>query len=200
MLRRVLERHRTLGSLGRAPVDAHLQQGAAIAGLIGPRADTVVDLGSGGGVPGLVVGALVSCRLVLVERRARRADALELALTELGWRDRAEVRTEDVTETARSELRGTADVVLARSFGPPATVVEHGAPLLAPGGRLLVTGPPAPPPWPADGLALVGLGPLRWHRIDEHVVGVATLVERSPERFPRRGDRPRRSPLFDVER
>ncbi len=197
-LRRVLERHRTLGSLGRGPVEDHLRQGRAIAGIIGAGVDRMIDLGSGGGVPALVVGSLVSGELVMVERRTRRADALELAITELGWRDRATVRTEDVTETARSELRGGADVVLARSFGPPAVVAEHAAPLLRVGGRLIVTGPPSPPTWPAAGLAAVGLGPLRWERPDGWSVGVAQLVAVCPDRFPRSGDLPRRSPLFEV--
>lgn len=198
-LRRVLERHRTLGSLGRGPVDEHLRQGRAIADVIGDDAGLLIDLGSGGGVPALVVGSLITAELVLVERRTRRADALELAITELGWRARASIRTEDATATARTELRGSADVVLARSFGPPAVVAEHAAPLLALGGRLVVTGPPDPPSWPPAGLAELGLGPLRWRVLSGWTVGVAELVGPCPERFPRSGDRPRRQPLFDVE-
>ena len=199
-LRRVLERHRTLGSLGPGPVEEHLRQGEALAEVIGSSVELLLDLGSGGGVPALVVGSLVAGPLVLVERRTRRADALELALTELGWRDRASVRTEDVTVTARSELRATADVVLTRSFGPPAVVAEHAAPLLRVGGRLIVTGPPEPPVWPEAGLALVGLGPLVWRSIGGWTIGVATQVAACPDRFPRRGDRARRDLLFRVAR
>ncbi len=198
VLRRVLERHRTLGSLGRGPVEEHLQQGHAIAEVIGAHAGLVIDLGSGGGVPALVVGSLVECELIMVERRTRRADALELAITELGWRDRASVRTEDVTATARSSLRSCGDVVMARSFGPPAVVAEHGAPLLRVGGRLVVTGPPDPRPWPTGGLATLGLGPLLWRRVEHWSIGVAAQAVPCPDRFPRTGDRPRRQPLFEV--
>lgn len=49
-----------------------------------------LDVGSGGGLPGLVVAAATDCPLVLVEPRAKRASFLEASLAVLG-RQRARV-------------------------------------------------------------------------------------------------------------
>ena len=67
---RIRERH-ILDSLRAAPV----VEGA----------DLAADLGSGAGLPGVVVAiALPGLRMLLVERRPRRAAFLELAVEELG--------------------------------------------------------------------------------------------------------------------
>jgi len=51
-----------------------------------------LDLGAGGGFPGLWVAACHPCPGVLVEPRARRADFLELSLAAMGRRDWSVVR------------------------------------------------------------------------------------------------------------
>lgn len=45
---------------------------------------TWLDVGSGAGLPGLVVAAVTECRLALVEPRQRRASFLDLALATIG--------------------------------------------------------------------------------------------------------------------
>ena len=62
---------------------------------------TVVDLGSGGGVPGLVIAtARPDLRLVLVDRRVGRTDHLVRLVRRLGLDDRVTVLTADAEDLA----------------------------------------------------------------------------------------------------
>jgi 16S rRNA (guanine527-N7)-methyltransferase len=93
-------------------------------------------------------------------------------------------------------MRGTVDGLVARSFGPPATTAECAAPLLAVGGLLVVSDPPdAGDRWPVEGLALLGLVPVR-----RAETGPALQVLRQdvpcPDRYPRRIGIPAKRPLF----
>ncbi len=121
----------------------------------------VVDIGSGAGLPGLILAdAFPSTTWSLVERRGGRTELLTRAIHRLGLVDRVEVLTEDVAVAARGSLRGQADWVTARSFGPPGDTAECAAPFLRPGGSLLVSEPfdgDLDERWPGDGLNKVGL-------------------------------------------
>lgn len=90
------------------------------------------DLGSGGGLPGFVVAAVVPRLLVgLVETRRRRVAFLELVLERLGLPN-AEVipaRIEDLTEPV--------DVCFARALAPLPESWSLARELLRPGGRLV---------------------------------------------------------------
>lgn len=190
-----LERARQLGFLGPGPVDAHVRHSQvflrAVAGVTG----TVVDLGSGGGVPGLVLAvARPDLHLVLADAMAKRCRFLAEAVTALHLdAEVVEGRAEDL---GRSASRGQVDAVVARSFGPPAATAECAAPLLRPGGILVVSEPPeGPPRWPAEGLAALGLA--RATRVtDGATVQVLEQVQPCPERFPRRVGVPTKRPLF----
>jgi 16S rRNA (guanine527-N7)-methyltransferase len=95
----------------------------------------ILDLGSGGGFPGLPVAAAVpASRVTLVDAVAKKAAFLEAAVQASGLRGRVSVRA------VRAEsLAGVArwEVVLARGVGPLSELVELAMPLLAPGGRLI---------------------------------------------------------------
>ncbi len=121
----------------------------------------VVDIGSGAGLPALVLAdAFPNTTWTLVERRVGRTDLLRRAVHRLGMDDRVEIRSEDVAVAARSELRGCADWVTARSFGPPGDTAECAAPFLRAGGQLLTSEPfdgDIPGRWPAAGLDRVDL-------------------------------------------
>ncbi len=121
----------------------------------------IADLGSGVGLPALVLAEFnPESRWLLIERRSGRADLLKRAVARLRWEDRIEVLAVDAAEVGRGDRRGCADVVTARSFGPPSTVAELGAPLLASGGSLIVSEPRGADPedrWPTPGLVRCGL-------------------------------------------
>jgi 16S rRNA (guanine527-N7)-methyltransferase len=168
----VLERAREHGALGPGPVAPQIEHARGFVDVIASRAGDpswVVDLGSGGGVPGLVIAsACPNVRVTLVEAIARRARDLELAVADLfgtaGGDPRSqrvrvvEGRAEGVAHHV--EFREAADVVTARGFARPALVAEIGTGFLRVGGVLVVSEPPAGggDRWPADRLGALGLG------------------------------------------
>jgi 16S rRNA (guanine527-N7)-methyltransferase len=166
---------------------------------------TVVDLGSGGGLPALVLALRWSdSRWRLVEANTRRARFLDGAVRDLGMGERVEVLVDRAEEIARDPARrGGADLVTARGFGPPAVTAECGAPFLTVGGRLVVSEPPDPPSadaarWPASGLAELGLAPDGAVAVGEPPRHFQRLrqVEPCPDRYPRRTGVPAKRPLF----
>jgi 16S rRNA (guanine527-N7)-methyltransferase len=137
-----LSESQVLGMLGDRPIADVLDHARAFVGALAGVTGTVVDLGSGGGVPGLVIArARPDLRLVLVDRRARRADHLTRLVGRLGLDDRVEVLAVDAAAISR-RLSSPADAVVARGFGPPAVTLRAAAPLLRPGGLIVVSEPP----------------------------------------------------------
>jgi 16S rRNA (guanine527-N7)-methyltransferase len=157
-----------------------------------------LDLGSGGGLPGLPL-ALVwpQTQWVLLDGSTVRAAFLEEAVSRLGLGGRVEVESARAEEAGRGPRRGSFDLVVARSFGPPAVAAECGSPLLRAGGRLLVAEPPGGEPgrWPAEGLALLGMALGEGGRSP---TAYQFLVQERecPSRFPRRTGVPAKRPLF----
>lgn len=155
-----------------------------------------LDLGSGGGLPGLVLAATVwpTTEWTLLDASTSRCTALTDAVEVLGLRGRVEVvhgRAEDVAR----EQRGQYDLVTARSFGPPAVTAECGLPFLVVGGLLLVSEPPTgggTKRWPSEGLTDLGGELAGVHD------GIAALrvVAAANERYPRRAGMPAKRPLF----
>lgn len=163
-LARVLERSRALGFLGPGPIDrqiAHARLFWEALAADWPEASgaLVADLGAGGGLPSLpLLVEHPNLRVVLVDALQKRASFLVWATLELGVGERSEVwcgRAEVFGH--ESERRESFDAVVARGFGPPSSTVECGAPLLRPGGRLVVSEPPGYREYPADGLGRCGL-------------------------------------------
>ena len=73
------------------------------------------DLGSGGGVPGLVLAMATDAHLVLVDNKTKRTDWLSDATWRLGVEDRVTVISRPAEEVGQDpEWRGTCDVVVAR--------------------------------------------------------------------------------------
>jgi 16S rRNA (guanine527-N7)-methyltransferase len=165
-LRHQLERARDLGFLGPGPVGPHLHHAELLLTVLvelGAPSDPLraLDLGSGGGLPGLVLAhRWPRSHWVLLDANERRTAFLGEAVAALGMTGRVEVRRERAERAGRDpNLREGVDLVTARSFGPPAVTAECGAPFLVEGGLLAVSEPPTPDPerWPADHLASLGL-------------------------------------------
>ena len=211
----LLARSRELGFLGPGPVGPHEEHALAFASLIDEPPARALDLGAGGGLPGLVLAARCwpATEWTFLDAQERRTDFLSQAVDELGLGDRVTVITERAEVVGHDpEHRGAYDLVVARSFGSPPVVAECAAPLLRPGGHLVVSEPPGDATdrrWPSSGLALVGLGPATLHRVpadgdgaldrpDAPVVHLVRTTLESPcgARFPRRVGVPTKRPLF----
>jgi len=126
-----------LGIVGPAEAariwDRHLLNCGVIARLI-PAACSVVDLGSGAGLPGIVLAMLrPECRVTLLEPMARRAGFLQECVAELG------LTNAEVVRGRAEEFAGklSADVVTARAVAPLEKLAVLAAGLARPGGRVL---------------------------------------------------------------
>lgn len=111
--------------------ERHLLNCAVVEQLI-PSEVRVVDIGSGAGLPGLVLAiARPDLRVDLVEPLLRRTTWLESAVRELGLDNVA------VHRGRAEEMRLHAPVVTARAVAALDALVRWSFPLLQPGGRLL---------------------------------------------------------------
>ena len=208
----VLAEARRAGFLGPGPLEAQLRHAegfAEIARSLDSGAGLrMLDLGSGGGLPGLVVArGWPEASLVLLDASTRRTAFLRHAVERLGCQDWVEVLCGRAEELGRDpQRRGAFEAVLARSFGRPAVVAECAAPFLQVGGWLVVSEPPGPEEgeersaegndrWPAAGLAPLGMvteGSCR----TEFSFRIIRQAELCPDRFPRRNGVPAKKPLF----
>ncbi len=212
-LDQILSDARRLGFLGPGPLDVQREHAEGFAAVTrrltaaDPGPPRVLDLGSGGGLPGLVVAlALPDLVLVLLDANRRRTDFLTDAVARLGLGDRVIVVAERAELAGRDPgLRGRFDGVLARSFGPPGTLAECAAPFLKVGGWLVVSEPPStsePTPdrvrWPAESLQVLGLASEAPETAEAAAFAFQVLrqVAPCPERYPRRNGIPAKRPLF----
>lgn len=101
-------------------------------------ADLVVDLGSGGGMPGLPLAVcLPRVRFALVESRRRRCTFLREAIRRLDLGKRVNVFEADARRLG-STIGESADVVVARAFVGPEELRRIALPLVKTSGRLVV--------------------------------------------------------------
>jgi 16S rRNA (guanine527-N7)-methyltransferase len=113
--------------------DRHIINCAVIAPAV-PAGAFVVDIGSGAGLPGIVLAlARPDLRVVLVEPMQRRVDFLAevIRTMDLGQVEVRRARAEELSPDLG------ADVVTARAVAPLDQLVRLTVPLLAPGGVLL---------------------------------------------------------------
>ena len=155
----------------------------------------IVDLGSGGGVPGIPVAvALEESRVTLVESIGKKARFLRTATGTLGLDSRVRVAAERAEAlTAPGREREQYDAVLVRAVGPLVEIAELGLPLLAVGGRLVA--------WKRGSLdtELAAAGPLLHHLgggpprvhpvavsgIEDHRLVVIDKIGTTPAVYPR---------------
>ena len=198
-LRELLESARGLGLVGPGPVDAQVEHALRWAERLPPTTE-FLDLGSGAGLPGLVVTlAWERARATLLDSRHRSAAFLEVAVGRLQIADRVQVVCERAEVAARlPDLRGRFALVLARGFGPPAATAECGAGFLGVGGTLSVSEPPDVQVgrWPEDRLAELGLGAAQRVSSGETCFVMLRKVSALDDRWPRRDGRPHRRPLW----
>lgn len=157
-----------------------------------------MDLGTGAGLPGLVLAVCwPATKWLFTDRRQRSESFVQWAIGLLDLAERASFVRGDVAELAREPaFAGEFDVVVARAFGPPPVTAECATGFLTVGGRLVVTEPEdeISERWPAAPLARLGLAVQATVAAPRFV----ELVKAGPheDRFPRRLAAMRRAPLY----
>jgi 16S rRNA (guanine527-N7)-methyltransferase len=125
------------GLIGPAESDRiwerHLLNSAAVAHLL-PARCSLVDVGSGAGLPGIVLAILLPhVHVTLLEPLARRVEFLKEAVAYLG------LTNAEVVRARAEDLAGqmSADVVTARAVAPLDKLAGLTLGLVRPGGRVL---------------------------------------------------------------
>jgi hypothetical protein len=147
------------GAIGEASLHLAIAHAEQFVAELPPWVQCVADLGSGGGLPGLVIAVRrPTLAISLVERRRSRADLLSRAIRALGIADRVTVFADDVRRFADLHPRAF-DAVTARSFAAPSITAKWAGALLRIDGILVVSEPPADDVdrWPPELLASFGL-------------------------------------------
>ena len=144
----------------------------------------IVDVGSGGGSPGIPLAAALPGREVtLLEAERRKCDFLAR------W---APPNARVVWGRAEEQEADVYGVALAKALARPATAVEWCLPLVRPGGAaVLWLGPTADLSAVARASALVGGGPPE----ERDGLVVVPKVEPTPPGFPRRPGVAKKRPL-----
>lgn len=163
-----------------------------------------LDLGSGGGVPGLVLAlARPTISWTLVDSVGKKADALRGFADALGLRNVAVLAERAESLGRDAEHRERHDLVTARACAPLPVLVEYGLPLLAVNGSLLAWKGRIGEDELSGGLqAASELGgsaprvrPTGVPQLGDHRFVVVRKEAPTPSRYPRRPGEPARRPL-----
>lgn len=197
----VLDRAKALGFLGPGLIADHVRHAAGFLDHLSDTPHRLLDLGSGGGLPGLVL--LVSrpdIEITLLDASARRCEFLAWAVSHLGAE--ADVVCMPAEEGGRpgNGRREVYDAVVARSFASPAVTAELAAGFVRVGGRLVVSEPPSgdvtAARWDAAGLQRVGWSDAVRPSVSAIAVVTMTKTTSTDDVYPRRLPRIRRDPLW----
>lgn len=197
----VLGLARERGLLGPGEVETHVAHALGFGEAAGGQPQgPALDLGSGGGIPGLVLAAeWPDSEWLLLDGRARSTRFLTEAVGRLGLEKRVRV-IEARAEVAGHDpaLRGSIHLVVARGLGSPAVTAECGAAFLRPTGHLVVSEPPGSTGsrWSSSALVELGLSPASVVEGAGYGYAVLEQVAACPARYPRRVGIPVKRPLF----
>jgi 16S rRNA (guanine527-N7)-methyltransferase len=192
----------------RAPADIelfHFLDSLSLLGLPGVCGSRqVADVGSGGGIPALVIAlALPSVTVTAIESVRKKCDHIERCVAALRLPN-VRVCCERAEEHGRSESREAYDLVVTRAVAALPVVAEYSLPLLRKGGIMVamkgsisdqerthalvalgILG--------ADGMETVRLHPFSGSR--DRLAYVATKQRETPNTYPRRPGVPQKRPL-----
>jgi 16S rRNA (guanine527-N7)-methyltransferase len=140
MLELLAASHVSLSSVTDVDEARRVHVADSLTGLAAPevrKASRAVDLGAGGGFPGIPLATLLpGCRFTLIDSVRRKVEFIEEVISALGLENARAlaVRSEDF---ARGEGAEEHDLVTARAVAPLAVLAELASPLLEQGGHLV---------------------------------------------------------------
>jgi 16S rRNA (guanine527-N7)-methyltransferase len=183
--------------------DALVADSLVLLPLLGD-AHSLIDVGSGGGLPGLPLKiARPDLRVALLEANHNKAAFLTHACAQIGFED-VEVIAMRAEEAGRlPRLRDSFDVATARALAPAPVLVELCLPFVRPGGRLLAMKAEAAdelrragPAIAALNAELVEIVPAPSAARSLGRVAVIRKLGPTPDAYPRRAGVPSRRPLI----
>jgi 16S rRNA (guanine(527)-N(7))-methyltransferase RsmG len=195
-------------------IDACLQlQGGGMGDVTGPKGDTaavtIVDVGSGAGLPGIVLAvSRPAWRITLLDSLAKRCAFAHAAVAAADVESRVEVecaRAEDAGATRGGALRGVADVAVARAVAELRVLAELCLPLVKVGGHWVAAKGPDPGAEVEQAMAAIkALGGELVGVVEVDSLGAdgaprtAVVVRKTratPAAYPRRPGTPKKQPL-----
>lgn len=201
-LEATLERAKARGFLGPGDVQSHLDHALDFSVAAAPFRGTFLDLGTGAGLPGLVLALeWPETHGLLVDSSVRRGEALDEACRILELEGRITVLVARAEALGRNpDHRGRHGLIVARSFGAPAVLAECAAPLLAVGGHAVISEVADETSrerrWSTEGLAEFGLERLETRSFGTATVSVLVKTTETGERWPRRVGIPSKRPRW----
>jgi 16S rRNA (guanine527-N7)-methyltransferase len=164
----------------------HVERSLEALEVVGRYEGSIVDVGSGGGSPGIPLAAALPDReVVLLEAQERKAGALERFAA---WFPNVRV----VRGRAESQATDGYEVAVARALAEPPVAAEWCLPLVAPGGAVvLFVGPSADVSRVQKVAFRIGGGEV------EQAGGLLVIpkLEPTPDGFPRRPGVAKKRPL-----
>jgi 16S rRNA (guanine527-N7)-methyltransferase len=138
--------HRLIGSSDEMWIVEHLFLDSLLfLRLLPSTTRTLVDIGSGAGMPGVPIKIVrTDVEVTLVESRRRRASFLSAVVRELDLNQVSVVA--DRIERRLTEMEGRFDAVVMRCAGDVGELMPLAGRLLAPQGLVIASGPPEPRP------------------------------------------------------
>lgn len=109
----------------------HVADALQLIPLLPPHTKTLGDLGSGAGIPGLVLAIATGHHVHLYESNARKAAFLREAIRQTGAS--ATIHHGRIEALMREQPRPRVDVILARAVAPLVKLLEYAAPFLEDG-------------------------------------------------------------------
>tara|TARA_B110000014_G_C20013322_1_gene525452 strand:+ start:288 stop:911 length:624 start_codon:yes stop_codon:yes gene_type:complete len=200
-----LEKARDYKFLGPVPIEEHLKNGKGfIEALLSLSQDhkseqKVIDLGSGGGVPALVIAEqLPHWHFLLIERKIKRVEFLHWAVENLSFGTNITVFEGDAEIAAReTKYENTANFVTARSFASPPVTAECGCRFLKKGGHLIVSEPPdTRDRWSGVALSSLGLETIERLQSNYGTFQALELKNYPDQQYPRRSGAIKKNPLW----
>jgi 16S rRNA (guanine527-N7)-methyltransferase len=164
----------------RVLVEDSLRAAEVVSSFEGP----IVDVGSGGGAPGIPLAvALPEREVTLLEANGRKCDFLRR------W---APPNARVVQGRAEEQETDTYGVAVAKALAPPVVAAEWCLPLVAPGGAAVLYAGPT-----ADAEAVARVAERLAARLVESPPGLLVLRKEgpTPPGFPRRPGMARKRPL-----
>jgi len=178
----------------------HIFDSLSFIAFIDEGARSVIDVGSGGGLPGIPLAiALPNINFTLLEATGKKAEFLGKVVKELSLNNVYIVN--DRAETVGLDLdnhREQYDVVVSRALGPMAVLIELCAPLAKVGGHVIaMKGAKAQLEIDEAKSALHRLhcGIVDTHRTPTGTIVVIQKLRTTPKKYPRRPGEPKRAPL-----